>query len=102
MRPLDLGESISSKRTSGSRQRVHFYGKDVRRPSDNKTAVAFLAWLLAWAALGRAKNPRRWMAGAAIVTLAAFLIPHSVLGSELDYSKMPAAPAPTPELMSPK
>jgi len=63
------------------------FGHDL---TDNKTAVAFLAWLLAWAALGRAKNPRRWMAGAAMVTLAAFLIPHSVLGSELDYSKMPA------------
>jgi hypothetical protein len=41
-------------------------------------------------ALGRAKNPRRWMVGAALVTFAVFLIPHSVLGSELDYSKTPA------------
>jgi hypothetical protein len=63
------------------------FGHDL---TDNKTAVAFLAWVAAWVALGRAKNPRRWMVGAALVTLAVFLIPHSVLGSELDYSKTPA------------
>jgi hypothetical protein len=59
--------------------------------TDNKTAVAFLAWLAAWAALNRAANPRRWMAGAAAVTFLIFLIPHSLFGSELDYSKLPDA-----------
>jgi hypothetical protein len=63
------------------------FGHDL---TDNKTAVAFLAWAAAWAALGRSKHPRRWMVAAAIVTFAVFLIPHSVLGSELDYSKTPA------------
>lgn len=62
------------------------FGHDL---TDNKTAVAFLAWLAAWAALNRSRNPRRWMVAAAVVTFVVFLIPHSVLGSELDYSKTP-------------
>lgn len=67
------------------------FGHDL---TDNKTAVAFLAWLGAWAALGRSPNPRRWIIFAAILTMAIFLIPHSLLGSELDYSKMPDPPTP--------
>lgn len=57
--------------------------------TDNKTLVAFLFWLLA---LWRLKvNPEKpiWAIVAMVVTLIVFLIPHSVLGSELDYSKMP-------------
>jgi hypothetical protein len=42
--------------------------------TDNKTAVAWLAWVLAvW------KRRPRWIIGAALVTFAVFLIPHSVL-----------------------
>jgi hypothetical protein len=56
--------------------------------TDNKTAVALLFWLLA---LWRGRNlekARPWIIVAAIVQLVVFLIPHSVLGSELDYTKM--------------
>ncbi|MBI4877207.1 MAG: hypothetical protein HY822_21445, partial [Acidobacteria bacterium] len=67
------------------------FGHDL---TDNKTAVAFVAWVGAWVASARSRNPRRWMVFAALVTLAVFLIPHSVLGSELDYSKMPDAQTP--------
>lgn len=42
--------------------------------TDNKTAVAWLAWVLAaW------KRGPRWIMAAALVTFAVFMIPHSVL-----------------------
>lgn len=61
------------------------FGTDL---TDNKTAVAFLAWVVAAIALTRAKNPARWALGASIVMFIVYMIPHSVLGSELDYSKL--------------
>jgi hypothetical protein len=65
------------------------FGQDL---TDNKTAAAFLAWLAAWRYAPRSEHPVRWVVGAALITLAVFLIPHSVLGSQLDYSKMDARP----------
>jgi hypothetical protein len=56
--------------------------------TDNKTAVAFIAWVIAAIALYKARNPKRWALGAAIVLLVVYLIPHSVLGSELDYKEL--------------
>jgi hypothetical protein len=54
--------------------------------TDTKTLVACLAWLAAVFALRRGgQRSRWWVLGAAIVTLGVFLIPHSVMGSELDY-----------------
>jgi hypothetical protein len=41
----------------------------------------------------RGGKRQAWAFGAALVTLAVFLIPHSILGSELDYSR---AGTPTP------
>jgi hypothetical protein len=61
------------------------FGTDL---TDNKTAVAFLAWVVAAIALARSKNPARWALVASIVMFIVYLIPHSVLGSELDYSKL--------------
>jgi hypothetical protein len=61
------------------------FGTDL---TDNKTALAFLAWLVAATALSKAKNPKRWALAASIIMLLVYLIPHSVLGSELDYSKL--------------
>jgi hypothetical protein len=61
------------------------FGTDL---TDNKTAVAVIAWLIALAMIGRSTKPRWWVAGAAVVTLVVFLIPHSVLGSELDYKAL--------------
>ncbi len=55
--------------------------------TDNKTLIAFLAWAAA-AILARFR--RSVFIGpiiAAIVLLAVYVIPHSVLGSELDYTK---------------
>ncbi len=55
--------------------------------TDNKTAAMVLVWVVAWIALGRSKAPARWALLAAVLTLAVYLIPHSMFGSELDYSK---------------
>ncbi len=56
--------------------------------TDNKTLIAFIAWIVAAVMVFKSKKPAYWVLGAAAVTLIVFLIPHSVLGSELDYSKM--------------
>ncbi len=54
--------------------------------TDNKTLVAMIGWLAALAA-GRSGRPARaWVLGASILTLVIFLIPHSLLGSELKYT----------------
>lgn len=63
------------------------FGHDL---TDNKTLIAMLAWIIAVIA-GRACKPARgWVLAAAVITLMIYLIPHSLLGSELDYSQMPA------------
>jgi len=56
--------------------------------TDNKTLIAFLGWLIALVAVFRGKSPRAFVLGASVLMLAIFLIPHSVLGSELDYSEV--------------
>ena len=66
------------------------FGTDL---TDNKTLIAFVAWLVALVALHKSKHPGRWIAGAAVVTFAIFLIPHSLFGSELDYGKEAVRPA---------
>jgi len=56
--------------------------------TDNKTAVAMIFWIVAvWRARNQAKG-RIWIIIAAAALLLVYLIPHSVLGSELDYSEM--------------
>ncbi len=61
------------------------FGNDL---TDNKTALAFVAWLVAALALTRAKSPKRWALAASVIMLLVYLIPHSVLGSELDYREL--------------
>jgi len=56
--------------------------------TDNKTLVAFLFWVAALIAGRKGKPARPFVLAASLVTLLVYLIPHSVLGSELDYSKM--------------
>ena len=53
--------------------------------TDNKTLIGFLGWLIAVAANWK-KDRRGWFIFAAILTLIVFSIPHSMFGSELDYS----------------
>ena len=56
--------------------------------TDNKTLIAMVAWLLAlWR--GKANPPsRNWIIAAAVILIAVYLIPHSVMGSELNYETM--------------
>jgi hypothetical protein len=57
--------------------------------TDNKTVAALLGWItVAWMQW-RGRDVRKWAAGAAVFLLAVYMIPHSVLGSELEYSKTP-------------
>lgn len=56
--------------------------------TDNKTLVSFLFWIAALVAGRKGKPARPFVLAASLVTLVIFLIPHSLLGSEFDYSKM--------------
>lgn len=61
------------------------FGHDL---TDTKTAVAMLFWVIAlWRSRTKGKG-NAWIIIAAIVTLAVYIIPHSALGSELDYTKI--------------
>ncbi len=59
------------------------FGKDM---TDTKTMVAFIFWLIAWLRLRKNPDNRFWPILASIVLLAVYLIPHSMFGSEFDYS----------------
>jgi hypothetical protein len=53
--------------------------------TDNKTLIAFIFWILA--VLGNRKSPKyRYTIIASIILFLIFIIPHSLFGSELDYS----------------
>jgi hypothetical protein len=53
--------------------------------TDNKTLIAFLAWVVALLA-NRKKFRPGYIIAAAIITLAIFSIPHSMFGSELNHA----------------
>jgi hypothetical protein len=61
------------------------FGHDL---TDNKILIGFIGWLIALIALYKFKNPKRWIVFASILMFIIFLIPHSLLGSELDYDKL--------------
>jgi len=61
------------------------FGTDL---TDNKTLIAFIFWIVALVAGRKGKPARPFVIAASLVTLIVFLIPHSLLGSELDYSRM--------------
>jgi hypothetical protein len=59
------------------------FGQDL---TDNKTAVSFIFWVIAVIRLRKHPEKPTWAIVAAVVLLAVYLIPHSVLGSEFDYA----------------
>lgn len=61
------------------------FGHDL---TDNKTLVAMIGWLIALYMYGKSKFPYRWALFGALLLLIVYLIPHSVLGSELDYNEL--------------
>jgi hypothetical protein len=62
------------------------FGHDL---TDNKTLVAFILWIVAIWKLRKDPNAGKWAIIASLGLLAVYLIPHSVLGSEIDYTKLP-------------
>ncbi len=55
--------------------------------TDNKTAAGLLLWLIALFASWRDPRHRTWVLVAAIGMLIVYLIPHSLLGSEIDWTE---------------
>jgi hypothetical protein len=64
------------------------FGMDL---TDNKTLIAVVAWVVALLIFRKLPIARWTITLAAFVTLLVFMIPHSLHGSELDYSKIEAA-----------
>jgi hypothetical protein len=64
------------------------FGHDL---TDNKTLVGLIFWIIALVMQYRKPENRSWAIVATIIFLIVYLIPHSVLGSEIDYTKQ--APA---------
>lgn len=62
------------------------FGHDL---TDNKTLIAFIGWIFAVYKLRKNPTQTYWALIASIILLAVYLIPHSVLGSEIDYTKLP-------------
>ncbi|MCP4214548.1 MAG: hypothetical protein GY765_07820 [bacterium] len=56
------------------------FGTDL---TDNKVLIIFIFWIVAFFLK---KKSKWWVFAAVVATLVIYLIPHSVLGSELDYS----------------
>lgn len=59
------------------------FGTDL---TDNKTAFAFIFWLIALYRLYKNRGERLWVIIASVVLLAVYMIPHSMLGSEIDHT----------------
>jgi NADH:ubiquinone oxidoreductase subunit 6 (subunit J) len=53
--------------------------------TDNKTLIAMIGWVIALIATGKGRRARWSVIGAAVLLLLVFSIPHSMMGSELDY-----------------
>jgi hypothetical protein len=60
------------------------YGWDL---TDNKTLLAFLAWIPAIVSLRRGRPARAAIVFGAVAVMTVFAIPHSVWGSEIDWAK---------------
>lgn len=67
------------------------YGTDL---TDNKTLIAFLGWLPATLLALRRRQRAGWVAGGWLVMMAVFLIPHSLHGSQIDWSSRPSPTSP--------
>jgi hypothetical protein len=62
------------------------FGHDL---TDNKTLIMVLAWVVAVFKLRKDPGNKTWPVAAALIVLIVYLIPHSMLGSEIDYTKTP-------------
>jgi hypothetical protein len=57
--------------------------------TDNKTLISMVMWAIALIAVWKNARPRFWVVAASLVTLVIFMIPHSLHGSELQYTMVP-------------
>ncbi len=53
--------------------------------TDNKTLAAFIFWMVAFFVQWKNRKRKGWAIAASIVLLLVYLIPHSVMGSEIDH-----------------
>jgi hypothetical protein len=53
--------------------------------TDNKTLIALVGWIVAVVAIHINRHARTWTIIAAVLLMLAFSIPHSMMGSELNY-----------------
>ncbi|MBE0647846.1 MAG: hypothetical protein IH596_08685 [Bacteroidales bacterium] len=60
------------------------FGNDL---TDNKSLLAFIFWIVALIYQSWRREKKGWAVAAAIVLFIVYMIPHSVLGSEIDYTK---------------
>ncbi|HEY9166279.1 MAG TPA: hypothetical protein VIS48_08980 [Candidatus Kryptonia bacterium] len=59
------------------------FGNDL---TDNKTVVAVAMWIVSTFLIRLKKGPRKLIIWSAVITLAVYMIPHSLFGSDLNYS----------------
>ncbi|MGD9252459.1 MAG: hypothetical protein PVG92_00845 [Holophagae bacterium] len=69
--------------------------------TDNKTLIAVLAWLPATVAALAGRRLRALVLVGWFVMMGVFLIPHSLRGSELDWSQVEGAPEPASKVAEP-
>jgi hypothetical protein len=63
--------------------------------TDNKTLLMWIGWAVAGVAMVRQWRATRWLVvGATILMVAVYLVPHSVRGSQLDYTRQPSPTLP--------
>lgn len=60
------------------------FGTDL---TDNKTAFAMIFWVIAFVKARKSPMHRTWVLVAAIVLLLIYYIPHSLMGSEIDWTQ---------------
>ncbi len=60
------------------------FGQDL---TDNKTLAAFVLWIAAYFQVRNNPKKKAWVIAAAIGLMAVYLIPHSMFGSEIDYTQ---------------
>ena len=60
------------------------FGHDL---TDNKTIFVFIFWLIAWLVLRKNRENKTWPLIATVIMILVYVIPHSALGSEIDYTK---------------
>ena len=55
--------------------------------TDNKTLIAFIFWMIALITQFRNRKRKGWALVASILLIAVYMVPHSAMGSEIDYRK---------------